>query len=296
MRIYFLSSQPAALYVGGVYFGQVFDFERYAELSLRDGIPVRLECEGMHPLHFFLDEKLPLRPPKGVSVYRLPEGLALHCDGFVPTDDSLKIIAQKRQGEVLATVCAQGGLRLIIDTPKGVFNATLPPSFSICELFFFGENIGVKSAEQIGVFSPSCQPLLLESYLAADCGETELALTIPLSDRYKRTAECRYALTENGLKRTSYRLKQAEEIPVDGLIAYAFFESARIGADLTPFLCEDLQGSAQTVLDFLGDFIYVLPTEEPTKCLLVYQKAERLFDVRTFTVQLKEGAITDVVG
>ena len=39
MKIYFLSSQPCALIIGGAYFGRTGDFERFAEISLQDNLP-----------------------------------------------------------------------------------------------------------------------------------------------------------------------------------------------------------------------------------------------------------------
>ena len=296
MRIYFLSSQTAALYIGGAYFGQTHDFERYAEIYLQDSLPVRWEAEGMHPVTFFLDERLPLQPPTGVSVYRLQNGLALYCDGFQSTDDTLRVITQQRKGDTLATVCRQGGVFLGIDSPHGFFSATLPPSFADCQLFFIGGLVGVKTAEDVAVFSASAQRLLLERYTAIEEREGELCLTIPLSDRYRRQADCRYAVGENSLRCTSYQLRQAETEEKDGLIAYAFFESVRIGADFPAFLCEDLQKNTTAIRDFLGDFLHVSPTELPEKCLLVYQKAERLFDVRPFSVVIEEDTITDITG
>ena len=296
MRIYFLSSEPAALYIGGVYFGQTHDFERYAEICLQDGLPVRWEAEGMHPITFLLDERLPLQPPTGVSVYRLPNGLALYCDGFLSTDETLCLIAQARKGDILATVCRQGGVFLGIDSPMGFFSATLPPSFASCGLFFVGNLVGVKTDQSVAIFSTDAKRLLLERYTEIEEDEGELRLTIPLSDRYGRQADCRYEIGEDGLRRTSYQLQQTETADKDGLIAYAFFESVRIGADFSVFLCEELQNNADSVRDFLGNFSCVLPTESPKQCLLVYQKAERLFDVRPFFVELKEDTIVDIRG
>jgi hypothetical protein len=296
MRIYFLSSQPAALYVGGTYFGQTHDFERYAEISLQDSLPARFEAEGMHPVAFFLNEQLPLRPPQGVSVYRLPNGLAVYCDGFVSTDDTLRIITQHRNGDTLATVCRQGGVFLGIDSPQGFFSATLPPTFAVCRVFFLDALIAVQTDEEVAVFSPDGKQLLLERYYKIEVNERELSLTLPLSDRYGRVAECRYLADGSQLQRVSYQLKQSEPVGKDGLLAYAFFESVRIGADFSPFLCEELQENAQTIREFLGDFLYVLPSENPKQCLLVYRKAERLFDVRPFTIQLLDDVITDVIG
>ena len=295
MRIYFLSTQPAALYVGGAYFGRVSDFERFAEISLRDSLPIVVQAEGMQPISFFLDETLPLKPPLGVDVYRLKGGLALHINGWQSLCDNGRIITQKREGNLLATVLKSGGVSLGIDTPNGFFNATLPPSFCECELFFIEECLLIKSPTQAAIFSLTGEQLFCERYLAFQQEETLITLTIPLSDHYKRTAELTIRLHAGRVEREGYSLRQGQEFPVDGLIAYAFFESARIGAPL-PFLCEELQASSETVRKFLGDFLYVLPTENPCVCLLTYQAAPHIFDVRPFTVTVEDGKIIDVTG
>jgi len=295
MRIYFLSKYPAALYVGGAYFGRISDFERFAELDLRDELPVRLETEGMHPLHFFLTEHLLREPPSGVDVYLLPNGLAVYAHGYQSTDVTLEPIAQARRGEYLATVYRQGCPQLAINTATELFNATLPPSFCDCEVDFLPECLLLKSPTELAVYSLQGKPLLCERYLTAEWQEAELTFTLPLSDRLKRTASCRYKLHADRAELLSYTLSQGQG-EIDGLIAYAFFESVRIGADFTAFLCEELQESADSVREFLGNFLHVLPTPTPTECLLVYRKAERLFEVRRFAVTLEEDKITDVTG
>jgi hypothetical protein len=295
MRIYFLSKYPAALYVGGAYFGRVSDFERFAELDLRDGLPVRLEAERMHPLHFFLTERLPHEPPSGIDVYRLPNGLAVYAHGYQPTDVTLEPIAQTRRGECLATVYRQGGIQLALNTPKGFFNAPLPPSFCECKLFFRQGIAILQSPSEIAIFTENGRRILLERYLSAEWQDDELILQLPLSDHLKRTAICRYRFSEECAELISYTLQQGDGNE-SSLLAYAFFESIRIGADFTTFLCEELISNASSVREFLGNFLSVLPTENPTECLLVYRKAERLFDVRRFAVTLEEDKITDVTG
>ncbi len=295
MKVYFLSELPAALYVGGAYFGRVSSFERFAEISLQDGMPVRFDAQGMQPLQFFLSGDLLLSPPNGVDVYRLSGGIALYAHGYSPVDTALVPIAQARNGERLATVYRQGNLQVAWNTPDGFFNATLPPSFCECELFFEGEFLIAKSPSEIAVFSKNGERILLERYLFAEWQDGELSLTLPLSDHLRRTAKCRYRFLGDSAELLSYALQQGEG-NFDGLLAYAFLESVRIGADFTEFLCEELSANAAAVREFLGNFLYVLPTAEPTECLLVYKKAERLFDVRKFVVTVADGKITDVSG
>jgi hypothetical protein len=92
-------------------------------------MPARFDAMGMQPLQFFLNEDLPLSPPMGVDVYRLPDGLALYAHGYSPVDTTLSPITQKRQGENLATVYRQGTVQLAWNRGTEFFNATLPPSF-----------------------------------------------------------------------------------------------------------------------------------------------------------------------
>lgn len=296
MQVYFLSSLPAALYVGGAYLGRVSKFERFARLSLQDRLPIRFEAEGMFPLTFFADERLPISPPAGVDIYRLENALAIYAHGFTPSQTSLRVIAQKRQGDILATISQQGGITLSVDCPSGFFTAPLPPTFLNCELFFWGDFIVIKQAEELLIFNEKAEKLLEENVLKADFSSEEISLIIRLSDLYNRTAECKYRLQNGNLQRTAYQIRQGAQRGQDGLLAYAFFEAVRIQADVTPFLCDDLCEKSDSVYDFLGDFLHVLPTEDPTECLLVYQKAERLFDVRRFKVIIDGDKITDVSG
>ena len=47
---------------------------------------------------------------------------------------------------------------------------------------------------------------------------------------------------------------------------------------------------------FLWNFLSVLPTDKENACNLVYQKAERLFEIKTFRLQIEEDKIIDIQG
>ena len=296
MRIYFLSSIPAALYVGGAYFGHISDFERFAEINLQDGLPVRIEAEGQQPLHFSLTERLPLSPPQGVDVYRLERGLALYAHGFVSTDNDFKLITQNKQGDFLATVAKQGGVILTMESADGFFTAHLPASFCVCQLIFIGNFLLVKGREALAVFSRKAELLLSERYLTADVIGNELHFTAPLSDHYKRVAQVTYRAEEEGLIKISHSVKQSDDKPVESLLAYAFFESVRIGGNFQDFLCEELSENQENIRSFLGNFSHVIPTDSPTECLLVFPISQQLFDVRKYKVVIENGKIHDVSG
>ena len=128
--------------------------------------------------------------------------------------------------------------------------------------------------------------------------ENLLCATVPLSDRLQRQAKCEWVLLDGRCQLKSFTLLQPtnQSSPPPDLLAYAFFESALIGADLTPFLCDELITDVQNIRSFLGDFIAVTLTQEPNVCGLVRKKAERLFSVDYFAVEMQNNKIIDVKG
>lgn len=302
MKIYFLSSRPCALFVGGAYFGTVGDFERFAELSLQDNLPAQFVPEGAQPLACFLGETLLTTPPEGMEVYRLPDGVAVRACRFLPNDYSLQAIAQERVGGACVTVYRQGSVQVSMETEFGFFNAPLPPSFSQCTIQIDGDFILLYGEKTLAVFHKNGRKLLEERCaqfsLQNGNGGAFLHATLLLCDRLGRTAACVYRLSEEGAIRTAYTLQTASAAQEDreGLFVYGFFESVRIGADVTPFLCEELQEKADDLTSFLGNFLYATPTDDPCKCLLVYKRGDRLYEVCPFTATLREGKIADLQG
>ena len=64
MKIYFLSSRPCALMLGGVFFGMINRFERFAEIEPKDNVFAEFIPEGALPVGFFVTEKLRFSPPE----------------------------------------------------------------------------------------------------------------------------------------------------------------------------------------------------------------------------------------
>ena len=298
MKIYFLSSRPCALTLNGVFYGVTDSFERSAEICLSDKIYAKFSPQNGLPLGFFITEELTSAPPEGCEVYLLRDGIAIYACEFPPSDFCLHPIAQAREGEILATVFRQGVLQLNIESPSGFFNAPLPPCFEPCEVFIHNDFVLLKGEERLGVFSLTCKRLLVERVTEYSLDGNTLSAALPLSDRLQRSAKCKWLLDGETCKQTEFTLLQPTadgEIP-DDLLAYAFFEQALLGGDIREFLSEALQPDADSIRAFLGDFIAVTLTPEPTLCGLVRRKADRLFSVDYFAVEIKEGKITDVKG
>ncbi|MBQ8375198.1 MAG: hypothetical protein IJX98_06485 [Clostridia bacterium] len=298
MKIYFLSALPCALYIGGAYFGITDRFERFAEICLKDGLPVRFEPANAQPLSLFLTETLPIDPPAGTEVYLLPDGIAVYAYDFPPKDSLLTPIAQKRLPFGLVSVYFQGGVQVSIESEKGFFNAHLPPCFSTCAIHAATDTIALLEGDNaIALFNGDGEKILEERCLSFSLNGDTLTAVLPLSDRFARVAECEYLLQDGRAIRSAYTLKTAgkNEEDKNGLIAYAFFESVRIGATQTELLSEELKEKSGAIEEFLGNFLHVLPTDDPCVCRFVYPKSPRLFLVRQFTATVENGKITDIV-
>ena len=296
MKVYFLSSIPCALRVNNLFFGTTNLFERFAELSLKDGLFIEFVPEGKQAVSFFLTEQIRFAPPKGCEVYLLKDGLAIYARDFPPSDFTLRVIAQAREGNTLATLFSQGELQLSIEQDRQLFIATLPPSFVHSELFFESGLLFVKSADRFSIYTKKAELLLSEKAQAFSIESGILRATLPLSDNGNRFAECEWALSETDCVRLKCALSTSEP---DGVspprsIAYSFFESVLIGANHAEFLADELIDKADILIDFLGDFVGVIPTEEENVCGLIRKKSENLFEAAYYTVKIENNKITDI--
>lgn len=305
MKIYFLSSVPCALRLGGVFFGVTDLFERYAEVSLQDRLFVEFLPENGLPVTFFLTENIRFSPPEHCEVYLLKDGIAVYAAEFIPTDFRLQTLLQKRIDDTLITVFRQGGVQLAVERGKQAFTAPLPPTFQPRDVLLygkftllFGESHGGK---KLFVFDGTGGRVLEETALSYSLSDGILQAELPLCDRLGRTADCAWALTDDGLVRTKFTLRahiggEEKNDPPDGLIAYAFFESVLIGGNYRELLSEELRPNAEKIVEFLGNFESVVLTQDPTVCGLLRRKGERLFEAAYYSVKIQNGEIIDVNG
>lgn len=302
MKIYFLSALPCALTVNETYFGMTDLFERSAELSLKDNLFIRFQPENASPVSFFLNENIRFTPPNGCEVYLLNDGIAIYAFDFPSRDPTLYPITQKRKENLLVTVYKQGRLQVSIQTEKDFFIKYLPPSFIDCEIHFIEELILLKSPDSFAIFNQNGEKLLLEKYLDLTVNTNALTARLPLCDLLRRTADCSWHVSGNTLEQTSFTMRQAvstngeektEKIREE-LLTYALFEGLLLGADVRAFLSEPLQQKADTLKDFLGEYVSVALTLNPRVCILLRKKEERLFDGVYFETEIENGLITDI--
>ncbi len=298
MKIYFLSSTPCALTLNGVFYGVTDTFERSAEVHLRDGVYALFNPQNAQPLGVFLNEELLVSPPEGFEVYLLKEGAAVYAREFPPLDFTLRPIAQKREGTLLATVYRQGKVQLNVQEEEKFFNATIPPSFDPCEIEFQHGNIALKGGNTLGIYSTEGKPLLVEQISTFEWTQEGLNATLPLSDSLQRVADCSWKIEKNECVLTSFALRQPHtKVEFDeNLLAYAFLETVLLKGDYAAFLADEIKGEGENIRAFLGDFLSVSFTNEARVCGLVKKKGERTFFLDYISVEIREGKIVDVRG
>lgn len=299
MKIYFLSSKPCALSLNGVYFGLTDKFERFADISLKDRVYVRFAPENALSIGFFLTEEIRFLPPEGCEVYLLDDGIAVYAKDFPPADFTLRTIAQERFENLLVTVFRQGKIQLAVQSDEGFFTDTLPDGFDVCKIALHSGLIFLEGEKLLAVYTRTGERALLEEVLSYAVENGTLRASLPLSDSLQRRADCAWELSEKGCERVEFTLRQAQEsaeVPEEGLLAYAFFESVLIGGDYAALLADGLKPEAEKLAAFLGKFESVLLTRDPKRCGLIRKKAERLFEAAYFTVETEDGKITDVKG
>lgn len=314
MKVYFLSSQPCILTLNGAYYGTTDTFERFLELSPKDNLFVEFTPENGLPIRFFLNENLRFHPPKNCEVYLLKDGVAVYANNFPPEDFELKTFAQARNGKTLVTLFRQGPLQLSIESERGFFLSPLPADFANepIEIFFYDEFILLRSAIHIALYDTSGRNYLLEKARDAFFDGGILKAELPLADHLNRVAKCKWDLSGGTCKQTEFLISQSTGIRLDfgaddlknpqvgserirdELLPYAFFESVLLGANYKELLALELQNKADSLKSFLGEFTSVTLTEKPNVCGLIRKKAERLFEVDYYAVEIENGKITDV--
>jgi len=295
MKIYFLSSLPCLLTLNGAYFGRTDTFPRHAEVCAKDEVFVEFHPENALPIGFFITERLPFSPPDRCEVYLLPDAIAVYAKNFASSDLTLRVHAQKRIGDTLISVFSQGGGQVCVESAKGTFVQPLPHSFFPSDIRAIGDCFLLVAGDQLMAIDAEGKPILSERYDSFEVEGNSLRALLPLQDSKRRKARCAWEFS-GGCRRTEFTLLQPPEEDRVGLIAYAFFESILLGEGYEQFLGEDMQKNAEKLPAFLGNFRAVLPTDDESVCHLVYQKAERLYEIKPFRVTLEQGKIVDIQG
>lgn len=289
MRVFFLSERLCSLTIGGMHLGLVNGFERSAEIDPADGLWCELHpCGDYLPLCFRLDEEFLHSPPPRFRLYYTERGAAVYAYDFLRADQSLKVIWQKRLDGALLTLTMQGKLQLAVGNETGFHLVDLPDGLADCVPKAVKEGFLLEADGCFALLSRKGEILLFSEGKTTETGEL-LRAEVPFHDCLGHSAVCAW----RGGKLVEYTVRAAGE-PTPATFALALFESALIGADPLPFLAENLAKKADSLKEYLGDFRSVALTEDPEKVGLVYERKERVYDVRYFKVEATDGKISNI--
>lgn len=290
MRIVFLAERECSLTAGGVLLGMIDGFCRSAEICPSDGVFFEIAPrEDFLPVRFRLDEKFLLDPPPHIRLYFSEDAVAVYACEFVRADQSLRIVRQERIGGALLTLTVQGKVQLNLETEKGFFLVPLPDAFEDASFTAHGNHFLLKGADAFALVDRAGKILLLSEGRILSEGEP-LEGEIDFRDSRGHTARCTW---QDGVL-LSCSIRAAREV-TETTLALALFESVLIGADCGEYLSEPLREKADSLRDFLGDFLSVVLTDAPDVAGLVYRRKERIFDVRYFRIEQTEGKISNIL-
>lgn len=279
------------LTVGGLYVGLCDKFERFLKIDPRDRFPVEISPIGDYfPVRFLFDEEFLFSPPEHVSLYYYRNSVAVYAHDFLRADDGMKVLFQTSLFDTSFTLYRQGKLFLSMENKEGFFLVELPCGMADCEISPCGEDFLLAAEGEFALVSRTGKLLLHAEGRVTECDSDEKGILkgiVPLGDSRGRSANCVW----KGGKLLSREILPGTPPPD---LPVAFFESILCGEDVSGYLCEDLLPRKEELREFLGDFRSVVLLEREKKVGLVYPRKERVFDVRSFTVELVEGKISNL--
>lgn len=304
MRVYFLSYKPAILKLNGLYVGVIDLFERHVEIDLNDSVLAEIvPGENLQGVNFFINERLLFSPPPFLDVYLMSGEALVYVREYGNKNADIEVIAQTRFCGNLVTVFSQGGVYL---SAEGGDYSLIPLPARFKSVKFEEKMLGglpvlaVWGGNALLVLNDRGKRVFMNEVIAADFGET-LCVTVEFETCTAAQAECIFDY--DGQKLTLSSSKTIETRPPEkNILHFAFFESVLTRGDFTAYLSEDLKGTSAALKDYLGDFVSVtVPTEkfysdhgDIRAAGLVYPKAENLFEVKYFAVELKDNLISNI--
>lgn len=289
MQVFFLSEQTAALSVGGMHVGLCDMFERSLRLNPEDRLFVEiLPVGGYLPVRFVFDGEFLFSPPPHIQLYFFGESVAVYASDFCRCDQTMRVLRQKRIGNVLCTLYLQGKLQLSLENGSDFHLVELPDGFCDCEIEGCGDDVLLLTPDRFALVGTDGTVKLLTEGTVLE-REGALKAKIPFRDSMAHTAVCEW--TDGKL--TACAIQSGREAN-ERTVALAFFESILIGADPTPFLAEELLPKKDELKEYLGDYRSVVLTRKPDEAGLVYERKPQVFDVRPFHIELKNGRICNL--
>ena len=304
MRIYFLSYKPAILKLNGLYVGGIDSFERHVEMDLSDSVLAEIvPGENLQPVNFFINEKLLQSPPPFLDVYLMPTEALLFVREYGNKELKLEVIEQTRFCGNLITLFFQGGVFLSVEGEKYDL-IPLPARFKSAK---FEEKmlaglpvLAIWGGNMLLLISDRGKRIFMNEVESAEFSDV-LDVRAAFETCTDAKALCTFGYDGEKLNLLSSKTVETRP-PEKNILHFAFFESVLTRADCSTYLSDGLKEKAGALKNYLGDFISVtVPTEkfysehgDIRAAGLVYPKAENLFEVKYFAVDIEDGKISNI--
>lgn len=314
MRVYFLSSQNAALKLNGIFLGFVSNFEKFIDLSLNEKIFAEFlpESADFYPISFAINKNFINAPPNFCNVFEFEGGIILEITQYPPRQQQLQVLNQKRIGDFLFTLYFDGETKFSIENGKNFEQVSLPEKFENADIsqvyldgeLFFGACFEKDDKKYLIIFSNSCEKVFANKVIDFSLNG-ELVTKIAFDNPARHVAEITWQW-KNNFSVKSYKVSSQREIDITSaptpLIPILFFNEILVCGTPEKYLCDTLKARSGEFRDYLGEFTSVIAppdiieiTHPNEICAgLVYPKNKNKFQIKFFGVTLENNLITNV--
>lgn len=234
-----------------------------------------------------IDQDFLFSPPPRVNLYYTDSAVAVYAFGFLREDQTLSVKQEQQLGGAHFTVYRQGELFLRYENGR-THVVPLDDRFEKCEIKEINDGYLLTGAGAFLLLKRDGTVFVRSEGEVIEAGRS-LKAEIPFHDAMGHTAVSEW---QNGeLLSSTIRSRRA---PNEATYALALFESLNIGLDPAPYLHEKIRDKADSLKEFLGDYRSVVLTDNPEKIGLVYERKERVFDVRYFYITVEDDKISNI--
>ena len=283
-------------------------FAEVEEDCIIEFLPVN--AESLCPLSFAPSDKLLKNPPPTLKSVDLGGVYLLSPKFPAIIEKDSKILAQEREGDLLATLYKDGSDKISLEKNGLFFMENVCPlnspkiSFHTLSQNQFVCLSGFKGADSYLIIYHVFDAItkVFENKVQYFDFSELLTTVIKFRDMASHSASVEWEFSQGGFKRRSYKITKSENFDYfalnDKLKPYAFFEEVFCHGEFADFLDDNLRYAAEKIYSYLGDFCAVIPPPHfRNQCDvgLVYKKSENIFYVKWFEVTLSEGLVTNIV-
>lgn len=309
MYYYFLTDFPAIIKINGEYKGKTDDLLTYNALfSEQVFVEVYPLCHACSPYCFLIDENFLSMPPDNVILTDLKGGYLIKLV-LPPSQTPFSIIAQQKFPFAVATVFAENGLKLSIETPTDFYAQSfnfacddvciIPFSLDRKQLILikFGEQDYLINCYLLGekitpVFSKKVDDFSIENGFFT----TERFLDVA-----KHVVFCEWGLSDNQLVKKSVKVEKSADFDISNLpahaISYAFLEEYLLSNNVQDYVAENILSNLSHLKNYLGNYLGVMPPPEFRQLEevgLIYAEGHNKYKVEYFVFTIQDRKICNI--